>query len=224
MILVGLTWCNVTQVRPMSASPEGPSPLEQCCACVVADTDAQRLTLERIARRTGFVRIGAVFNRLEAPASRAAPVPFFFFHYRLSEERLRSAMSELRSFVDENRRFSPAIIVVGECSYPEVVQFVNLGFDDIVVLPEAAAVLQKRFVAQLDAQITYFETGTYLGPDRRRLRREPRPEFDRPSQKSRHVRYLINRSARAGIRLLRREVIFSPGPGAGAISPALDLQ
>lgn len=183
--------------------------MADCCACLIADTSAQLATLEKMATRTGF---GQMYGGLEAWRTRNAPEPpvtFFFFHYRVDDGMLKSALTDVRRKAELNFRFSPAIAVVGDCSQEEVLRFIELGFDDIVVLPEAPRILRQRFAAQLNARITYFETQTYFGPDRRRAVRDPSAASRRGNGPTEHVRYLIQRAPGEGIRILRRDVFLS---------------
>lgn len=193
----------------MNAVIQHGRPLSHCLACLVAETPGQRRTLETLATRTGFGGLSIDETGVGYPASNERRLPFFFFHSLVSDGFLRGAMDRIRA--DEHHRFSPAVLVIGECSLNEVVRYINLGFDDIVSLPEAARVLERRFAHQLGTQFPYFETGTYFGPDRRRARRgtdgnEPK----RPGQ-FRYVRYLIQR-APSGVEILRREVLLSSNP------------
>ena len=200
-------------------------PMADCCACLVADTEAQLTTLQTMAARTGF---GLTCVGLDAWRARGAGDPsvtFFFFHYRVHETDLAAALAEIRGQDDLNLRFSPAIAVVGECTEQDVLRFIELGFDDIVVLPEAPRILRRRFASQLNANITYFETPTYFGPDRRRAVHDPTAATRRGHGPSEHTRYQIRRSPRDGIRVLRREIVLSGAPPipVTSLAPAYGL-
>jgi hypothetical protein len=193
--------------------------MTDCRACLIAETSAQLSTLEKMVARTGFGQICAGLESWRTEAPDAPPVTYFFFHYRADEDVLESALAEIRARAELNIRFSPAIAVVGDCSEQDVLRMIDLGFDDIVVLPEAPRILRQRFAAQLDAPFTYFETSTYFGPDRRRAARDPTAAIRRQAGPSEHVRYLIRRGPRDGIRVLRREIVVS-GTRPLAMGPA----
>lgn len=183
-------------------------PLSHCLACLVAETPAQRKTLETLATRTGFGALSIDDTGAGFPAPNERRLPFFLFHSLVSDGLLREAIARVRS--DEHFRFCPAILIVGECSENDVLRYISLGFDDIVALPEAARVLERRFAHQLGTQFSYFETAVYFGPDRRRGKRGNANEQKR-SGEYRYVRYLIQRAA-TGVDILRREVLLSSNP------------
>jgi hypothetical protein len=191
----------------MSSLAVRPRVLSQCLACVVAETAGQRKTLETLAARTGFGGISVDDSGIGFPDAVDRRLAFFFFHCLVGNELMRTALRRIRT--DERHRFSPAVLVVGECSQSDALRYINLGFDDIVVLPEAARVLERRFTGQLATAIPYFETATYFGPDRRRSQRaNPTQNAQRAPGDHRHVRYMIQRMP-AGVEILRREVVIS---------------
>ncbi len=184
-------------------------PLSQCVACLVAETPGQRKTLETLAMRTGFEAVSVDPSGFAFPAATERRLPYFFFHCLISEDLLLHAISRIRS--DERHRFSPAVLIVGECSENDVLRYISLGFDDIVTLPEAARVLERRFAHQIGTQLSYFETATYFGPDRRRAKRAGSENEQKRPGEFRYVRYLIQRAA-TGVDILRREVLLSSNP------------
>jgi hypothetical protein len=186
-----------------------PRPLSLCLACLVGETTSQRKTLETLAVRTGFGGISMDEQGAAFPDPADRRLAYFFFHCQVANDLLRSTLSRIRA--DDRHRFSPAILIIGECPQSEVVRYINLGFDDIVILPEAARVLERRFTNQLGTPVSYFETSTYFGPDRRRSQRLNTPVAAGPKGtpgEHRHVRYLVQRAA-AGSQILRREVVIS---------------
>jgi hypothetical protein len=200
----------------MNSSPVRPRPLSQCLACLVGETPAQRKTLETLAARTGFGGISTDEAGAAFPDKADRRLAYFFFHCMVGNDLLRKTLSTIRT--EERLRFSPAVLVVGECTQSEVAHYINLGFDDIVVLPEAARVLERRFNNQLTTPVSYFETSTYFGPDRRRSQRLNPPSTAAKNGapgEYRHVRYLVQRAA-AGIEILRREVVISSNPAVSA--------
>jgi hypothetical protein len=193
----------------MNAIAVRPPPLSQCIACLIAETAGQRRTLETLAARTGFGGISLDETGPGFPADDDRRLPFFFFHSLIQDALLADALGRIRS--DSRYRFSPAVLIIGECSMSDVVRYVNLGFDDIVTLPEAARTLERRFAHQIGTPVSYFETATYFGPDRRRIKREGESAANKPAGEFRHVRYLIQRTP-LGVDILRREVVISSNP------------
>lgn len=194
----------------MSSAALRPRLLSQCLACLVAETPGQRKTLETLATRTGFGGISVDEDGPGLPDRNDRRLPFFFFHCQVPSDLLRSTLGHIRH--DDRLRFSPSILIVGKTSQSEVMHYISLGFDDIVILPEAARVLERRFNAQLSSPLSYFETATYFGPDRRRsLRLNADSAEKRKPGEHRHVRYLIQRGP-LGVDILRREVVITANP------------
>jgi DNA-binding response OmpR family regulator len=159
--------------------------------------------------RTGFGAVSIDEGGFAFPDPNERRLPFFFFHRLVSEDLLLNAIARIRS--DERQRFSPAVLIVGECSENDVVRYIGLGFDDIVTLPEAVRVLERRFAHQLGTQFSYFETANYFGPDRRRAKRPGSGNEQKRPGEFRYVRYLIQRAS-TGVDILRREVLLSSNP------------
>jgi hypothetical protein len=199
----------------MSALAVRPRPLSQCVACLVGETAGQRRTLETLAIRTGFGSINVDESGAGFPDKADRRLSFFFFHCQVGSDLLRATLKRIRT--DDQLRFSPSVLIVGECSESDALRYINLGFDDIVVLPEAAKILERRFTNQMAAPVPYFETGTYFGPDRRRSQRlsSASQHPGRGQGEHRHVRYLVQR-APAGVEILRREVVISSAPAVAA--------
>jgi hypothetical protein len=187
--------------------------LAECRAHLVARTPAQLRALESLARKTGFR--SAVHGSMPSLHGERS-VTFYFFHFQIGEPALGEMMTAIRTSAEATIRFAPVIILIGDSYMSDVVRYVGQGFDDIVTLPEKAATLERRFAAQINTTITYYETGSYFGPDRRRLRR---PEQLEPGQGTyRHRRYVIRRVPSSGVHLLSRELVTT---GSG---PAVQSQ
>jgi DNA-binding response OmpR family regulator len=193
-----------------AGNPRG-RPLSNCVACLVAETPGQRKTLETLVTRTGFGGLAIDEAGIGYPAETDRRLPYFFFHSLVPDGLLREGIAKIRT--DERHRFCPAMLIIGECSMNDVLRYISLGFDDIVTLPEAARVLERRFAHQLGTQFSYFETATYFGPDRRRAKRNGDADEQKRPGEFRYVRYLIQR-APTGVEILRREVLLSSNSSA----------
>lgn len=186
------------------------TPLSGCLASLVAQTPSQLRALETLTLRTGFSDVCSEKDGLAFPARGDPRLAYFLFHYEISPELLRHAIGAIRA--DGRFRFNPAVVVVGECSETEALRYINLGFDDILLLPQSARVIERRLSRQLGTPVSYFETDTYFGPDRRRANVLSAAQRDlRTPGRHRHVRYLIQRSGH-GVDVLRREVVVSTTP------------
>src|SRR5688572_13534938 len=112
----------------MNAVTHHGRPLSHCVACLVAETPGQRKTLETLATRTGFGGLALDETGIGYPMAGERRLPFFFFHSLVSDGLLQEGISRIRT--DERYRFSPALVVIGECSVEDVLRYVHLGFDD----------------------------------------------------------------------------------------------
>lgn len=191
----------------MSAVAILEQPLVQCVACLVAETPTQHHTLRTIAERTAFSACWPASERL-FPADDDRRMPFFLFHCGVNGMLLRDTLARIRT--SEQYRFSPAILVAGDCSAEDISRYIALGFDDIVNLPGAAGAIEKRLARQLGTPLHYFETATYFGPDRRRTQRTGPTSKTRPGE-FRFIRYVIERSA-TSVDIKRREVLLASNP------------
>ena len=179
--------------------------LEDCRAYLVGQTDAQLVTLERLASRTGFLRTGVMPAR-EADFDRTR-LAYFLFHCNAADDDVRASLKLLRE-LEGDRRFSPAIMVAHNCRVSDASRFIGLGFDDIILLPQPEARLRERLASQLHQDKLYVETSSYFGPDRRRgLARSP--EDRRGTGTHRHVRYVVRRSPRGGNQVVGRDVVVT---------------
>ena len=116
--------------------------LAECRAHLVARTPAQLRALESLARKTGFR--SAVHGPMPSLHGERSVI-FYFFHFQIGEPALSEMMTAIRTSADATIRFAPAIVIIGDCYMSDVVRYVGQGFDDIVTLPEKAAILERRF-------------------------------------------------------------------------------
>ena len=183
---------------------------------MIARTAAQNRSLVRLAEAVGFGFVGTILGerRVAVEAARS-DIVFFIVHFNLPDSLMHAVIRQIRSARQDAIRFAPIMLVIGDCPFEMVLKYVRFGYDDVLVLPEKRDNLAGRFRNQLNADHVYFETDTYLGPDRRRM------EFGISHDERRKgiapfVRLSVHRSVETGVRVLRQQVF-----GKGVRTPPL---
>ena len=114
------------------------------------------------------------------------------------------APSAVTSIIDDVR-YAPVVLFAADGPFEQYLSYIDMGFDDIITLPENATIVEQRLIAQLDTEHTYFETATYFGPDRRRMEVEVPHQFQRSDAPHSHVRHYFARDPRRGIVVLHSD-------------------
>lgn len=181
--------------------------LGQCTANLIARSDKNANDLAQIARSSGFGNITAVLSRT-AFAEQKAPrvLNFFMVHFNIPNNVMGSLIRAVRQNSDHEVRFAPIILFSKDLAFEDYLEFIRLGFDDVIMLPEKRDMLTSRLSGQLNHDIEYFQTADYFGPDRRRMEIEPPNGIQRAAVPHSHTRYLFRRDPLLGTRILRHEV------------------
>jgi hypothetical protein len=184
--------------------------LSMCGAMVVATTAADDRAVVELARLVGF---GAVDSASTADtfASRR-PVVFFLVHVGMPDGAKRLLLDQLRKSGNDRLRYAPAIILMPDGPHEAVLHHVDLGFDDVVIIPERRDVLAGRLTNQLKSPPIYVRTANYLGPDRRRMEKPGDPADPRRKGVTPHSRLIIKRDPLIGNMVARREIFGGSGP------------
>jgi DNA-binding response OmpR family regulator len=184
--------------------------LSACKALVVGKSDSQVEFLTRTAQRCGFAFV---------ESARGAPLPpartllrYFLIHYLLGDDALRSILPQIRRGTDEVR-FAPVIIIADDPPFERVLEYVQMGVDDVISLPEKREVLVQRLATQLYSEHMYVETADYFGPDRRRM--ELGVSDSRRVGLAGHGRYFIKRNPDRGVQIVRHEIFAKPDEHGG---------
>lgn len=178
--------------------------LERCLAHLIARDDAQVHMLERIGARAGFVAM----QPLGAPQDQvlhAFKLNYFLVHHELGPQTLEAVLRSVRASIIDDVRYAPIVLFAEDGPFEQYLSYIDMGFDDIITLPENAAIVEQRLIAQLDTEHMYFETATYFGPDRRRMEVEPPEQFKRQDAPHAHVRHFFERDPRRGIVVVRSD-------------------
>ncbi|AVX02707.1 hypothetical protein [Maritalea myrionectae] len=164
---------------------------------------AQIALIDDLARDLGFRQV-THYSGLVATEELTRKVPnnFFLFASDGELEPIKTQVQNIRSSPRPRVRYSPLICFV-EVPLPMLVsQCIQIGFDDILTLPWDPKQMMPRLRRQLNTPITYFETSTYFGPDRRRFGKK-RPSTDKVYHKSQGYRRIdIRRDLAHGVQIL----------------------
>ena len=190
--------------------------LDSCRAYAIARTAAQNRSLVHLAEAVGFGFVGTILGerRVAIEAARS-DIVFFLMHFGVPDSHMHAIIKQIRSARVDAIRFAPIMLVIGDCPFETVLKYVRFGYDDVIVLPEKRDNLMGRFLNQLNADHTYFQTDTYLGPDRRRMEYGISHD-ERRTGTTPYMRLNVHRSIEAGIRVQRHQV-FGKGVRTAAL-------
>ena len=202
--------------------------LGQCRAFLVGRTGSQTASLTQIAQRTGFGEIATLNAGRTDDARGAKRVNFFIVHRHLSSTMMTAVVRSIRLSDDDQIRFAPVILFADDGPLETYLNYIHMGFDDIITLPDKQPVLVQRLTTQLITEQVYFETRDYFGPDRRRMEAPWEMESRRSPYPHSHSRYVFSRVPGAGVQIARTEIFVRPElahaallrtplPGQGAV-------
>lgn len=184
--------------------------LGDCQAVLFARTPAQSRNLINIASKAGFGSTTIVYgdDQDSTKGSSRHSVRFFLVHHRLSDKIKASIVMHLRRSDDDAIRYAPIVLISDDGPLDVLLRYVQLGFDDVITLPERRTIVVDRLQQQLDREVSYIETKSYLGPDRDRLEvvpRETHASADAPVLKLK-----IRRTTAQGITVVSRQLFGLP--------------
>jgi DNA-binding response OmpR family regulator len=178
--------------------------LAQCAAIVIAHDDREAASLIALAHKVGFGWV-TQHNKPLDPQIVQDRVVYFLVHFAISLTAKKQLLAGLRGSKAANMSFAPVMVFLRDGPFEDVIDHIELGFDDVISLPENAQILTARLAAQLDQEHFYVESGDYLGPDRRRLDKPAISNFGR-SGTSDHARITIVRKPGSGVHVVRRQL------------------
>ncbi|MDB5538360.1 MAG: hypothetical protein JWQ89_87 [Devosia sp.] len=139
----------------------------RACAYVVGPPDGPGAALMDLARGIGFPTVLS-YAGIAAADTQAHQTPLLFFLFAAVDDvaGLKPVADAIRFSPSRRIRFSPLVYFSESPSADAIKTCVEMGFDDVLTLPFT----QQRVSARLDLLVehtqVYFETATYLGPDR----------------------------------------------------------
>jgi hypothetical protein len=179
--------------------------LSECNAFIVAPKGEETAQLMRLAERVGFGDIASP----SSPHHQSYPLTFFILHYRLSEMAMLRVIDGVRGSDDRDTRYAPIVLFTDDCPVERLLDYIQLGFDDVIALPEKREVLEARLSAQLNTDHLYYETDNYLGPDRRRME-VPSHRDERRTGITPFTTLIVRRDSAQGVSVQRRHTIGQP--------------
>jgi len=178
--------------------------LSECAAVACCPLGAPLKSLEHVAQATGF---GLFAHYQDVTGLRAASfqILYFLVHYGTPDAEKVETLTRLRQYPSLRVRLAPVILVTQDCDATTFLGYVQMGFDDILCLPESSELLVDRLVGQLNHDILYIQTRDYFGPDRRRMELPGTQHAARQSTAQMHTRLTIHRSLAEGPVILERQ-------------------
>ena len=186
--------------------------LNECTAHLVAHSSRENQELLHIAHAVGFTDVRSIFQ--SATGTTTVPVhklSFFLVHHHLAYGAMKKIVSSLRASTVEEVRFAPIVLFNFDCPFEEYLALIEIGFDDVITLPEKRPVMIDRMMSQIGTEQVYFETSGYCGPDRRRMDVTAPHDHERAPIPHSHIRHHFRRRIRTGIEYLRRDEYLAHG-------------
>lgn len=137
-------------------------------AYVVGPGDTAWQTLFDMAGELGFAGVSDYrgISQVEQQAGET-PVCYFLFSAVKDLRDLRPVADAIRFSTARAIRFSPMVYCAVDLSVDTIMAGINMGFDDIVALPQSKPKLLQRLARQIGRNMVFYETPGYFGPDRR---------------------------------------------------------
>jgi len=186
--------------------------LGHCSAFVIARAGERDRSLELLAREAGFGTVTSTARRQSGEAIGAKrAVAFFLMDGHLDEAAMKHTLVAVRLSPDPGVCFAPVVLFIEDGPFETYIRYVQMGFDDVITIPEKREILIQRLDGQLGEHV-YFRTPTYLGPDRRRFDLLTTPHERRGQGPSDHDQISIVRSAITGISIARTRRFIGSHP------------
>lgn len=137
-------------------------------AFIVGPWDGAGALLGQLAREIGFAPVQpyAGLSRAEAQAAKT-PLLYFLCAEVADVKTLKPMADAIRFSPGRRLRYSPLIYFTHNPSVDVIRNCINMGFDDVIALPNSGARIDERVSRLVGSVQVYFETPTYFGPDRR---------------------------------------------------------
>lgn len=191
--------------RTMNTHAGDPNILVHCAAIAVARDDFDSAALIDIGEKVGF---GAVADSACYGDSEwnAFPLLFFLVHHGIGAVAKRALLTKVRGASSVNICFAPIILFLQDGPASTTLDHIEMGFDDVITLPEDSRVLSARLATQIGQEQIYIETRNYLGPDRRRMEPSGQTHPGRMGQED-YTKLTLLRSPELGVHVLRRQLV-----------------
>ena len=186
-------------------------------AYVVGPQDMAWQKLFDMAGDIGFAGVSDYrgISQVEQQAGET-PVCYFLFSAVADLRELRPVADAIRFSASRTIRFSPMVYCAEESSVETIMACINMGFDDIVALPQSPEKLRQRLARQIGQNMVFFETDGYFGPDRRNRVAALKPSMATSRVGGPFRRLEIVRNLLDGVSVLRDE-FSGPLPAVAAM-------
>lgn len=182
-----------------------PDVLAHCAAIVLAKDERDCAALMRLAEK---LRFGAVVAHSPALGHDRFDhrLVFFLVHFDFEPEAKKKLLFDLRHAGSVSLCFAPVVLFLRAGSPEEIQAHIEMGFDDVISVPQDGRAMATRLAAQIGQEHLYIETRNYLGPDRHRRDQPGRSQVQR-KQGEKHARLTILRTPEAGVHIVRRQTV-----------------
>jgi hypothetical protein len=171
-------------------------------AYVVGSRRGSGAAIYDLAQSLGFETVLPYGSVAEAERqAEETPLCFFLFAEVPDLASLASPAQAIRFSGGRRVRFSPLIYFCANPSVDVIQRCIGMGFDDVITQPFSRKRVAARLARQVDTALTYFETSTYFGPDRRRNSAEHIANAERRGD-GQYRRLEIIRDLKTGVNVL----------------------
>ncbi len=140
----------------------------RACAFVLGDGDGEQAGLARYAKTLGFWHVESFAGPEQAEAQlRLTPICFFLFAPVADLHSMRPKASLIRAAKSRRLQFSPLVYFSDDNSTATQRLCRNMGFDEVIAPPFSPGRVHHRLKGLVDRPVSFFETESYFGPDRR---------------------------------------------------------
>lgn len=189
----------------MSVHAGDPHILVHCAAIAVARDDFDSAALIDIGQKVGFGAV-ADFSHFSDKDWHAFPLLYFLVHHGIGGTAKRALLDKLRHASSVNICFAPVVLFLQDGPGSAMLEYIEMGFDDVITLPEDSRILSTRLATQIGQEQVYVETRNYLGPDRRRMEPAGHTHPGRMGQED-YTKLTLLRSPELGVQVLRRQLV-----------------
>jgi DNA-binding NarL/FixJ family response regulator len=184
--------------------------LSRCQALVVAHGEQHTGMMLRLCRSVGFGE-ATDLSELAFASIEQNRVIYILMHYDLGDGAKEKLLATLRRVERPEISFAPVVLFMPDIPYDDMLKYIEMGFDDVVCLPEKIDVLHNRLEKQLNSDQVYVRTDTYFGPDRRRMEVAGNSHHQRTGT-TEFTKTVIRRVPGDGVKVISRQLIVRGRP------------
>lgn len=185
-------------------------------AFVVGDERALTTPLFDVGHDMGFAALHPYEGLVQVKQQvERTPVCFFLCAEVINPIVLSPVLNAIRASARRRIRFAPIVYFCESPSAETVALCAALGFDDVLTTPFTPHRIAARLFRLVSQPQTYWETDTYLGPQRTAKSGTKSPTLQARDNRAYTRRYDFQRNPEAGIIMLREDVLSPSMPAIG---------